>query len=233
MEALKIRVFGKLELCSSQKTVRSFPTRHVQELLLFLLLHPNQTNTRETLIDLLWPDCPLHKGRARLSTTLWQLGSIFQALSFTKGDFLQISRDTIVFDALIPIECDFAVFDSMMDQAKQSQLSIEQRQNLLCQACELYRGELGAGIYSEWCPVWREQFARRFLRAQEQLMALLMKQACWSRAIRLGQAILVEEPLLENIHRALMKCYVQIGQPSLAIAQYHILSKHLNVELGL
>lgn len=233
MELLRFSTFGRLTVVSSKKAVTSFPTRHAEELLLFLLLQPNISHLRETIIDILWPDVSLKKGRASLSTTLWQLGKLFGELAFSLEDFIQTTRLTIRFEPVVVFESDFQEFESLLTQAKKAQAEPQHYRELLKNACKLYRSEFGSGIYSDWCLVWREKYARKFLRAQGELMATYMQQLEWEEAIRIGQQILEGNPLREDIHRSLMLCLAEAGKHSQAIAQYHALSALLSHELSI
>lgn len=233
MVLLRFSTFGRLRIVSSEKTVSSFPTRHAEELLLYLLIHSSISHSRETLIDLLWPNTSLKKGRARLSTTLWQLGKLFSGLACSLEDFIQTTRTTIQFEPVVAFESDFQNFATLLNQARNARAEPENYQGLLKSACEQYTGELGSGIYSEWCLIWREKYARKFLRAQAELMAVHMQQMQWEEAIRVGQQILDENPLREDIHRSLMFCLAETGKHSQAIAQYQTLSTLLSQELSI
>ncbi len=229
MGTLFFRIFGKVQMQSSEATISSFPTRHAEELLLYLLLHPDIPHTREFLVDLLWPDIPLKKGRARLSTVLWQLRTLFDQMSCSIEDFMKVRRKTITLDTAIPIKSDSIEFTRCLQQARQRRDDdIEARKAMLKTACEQYRGELGTGIYGEWCLIFREKFARQYLQAQAGLMAIYMKQEAWQLAVEVGQSILADDPLREDIHRALMECYFKMDHYSLAIAQYQTLSELLD-----
>ena len=232
MELLRFSIFGRLRVVSSRMTLSSFPTRHAEELLLFLLVHPQIPHSRERLIDLLWPDTSLKKGRARLSTTLWQLGKFFNSFAFSLDDFIQTTRTSVQFKPVVSYESDFQDFESWLKQARSLHTESDTYQELLKMACEQYTGELGSGIYSEWCLNWREKYARRFLRAQGELMAIHMQRLQWEDAIQIGRQILEENPLREDIHRSLMVCLAETGRHSQAIAQYQTLSALLSQELS-
>ncbi|MFQ5420771.1 MAG: bacterial transcriptional activator domain-containing protein, partial [Anaerolineae bacterium] len=88
------------------------------------------------------------------------------------------------------------------------------------------------GIYADWCLVERERLARLRLRAMGQVMAACLHRQAFADALEWGQAILAEDPLREEVHRALMRCYQQLGQHGRAIAQFQQCAQLLQDELA-
>jgi DNA-binding SARP family transcriptional activator len=55
----------------------------------------------------------------------------------------------------------------------------------------------------------------------------------YSKAIRWGQRILLADPLREDVHRDLMRLFVQNGQRALAVRQYQRCQQILEAELSI
>jgi DNA-binding SARP family transcriptional activator len=62
-------------------------------------------------------------------------------------------------------------------------------------------------------------------------MAGLVRQERFQEAISAGQLILESDPLREEVHRALMRCYWRLGQRSAAAQQFQRCAKLLQAEL--
>jgi DNA-binding SARP family transcriptional activator len=227
---LQVRVFGKLRLQSGQCRVDNFPTRRAEELLAYLLIHQRARHSREKLVDTLWPDAALNNGRASLSTTLWRLRSVFERLEVPATDYLQANRDWVSLTPTAALESDHLSFERDVVAAERA-TDDETRQERLQQALALYRGVFCEGIYSEWCLRERERLERLYLRAQGQLMAGLMRQKRYDEAVGAGLAILDNDPLREEVHRALMRCYWKMGQRSAAAQQFQHCARLLQAEL--
>lgn len=96
---------------------------------------------------------------------------------------------------------------------------------------ELYKADLLEGFYDNWA-----------LRERERLRTLYLKSliyqyygfhgACES-AIAYGQQILDLDPLREEIHREMMRLYLENGQRTLSLRQYEICRSTLAEELGI
>jgi DNA-binding SARP family transcriptional activator len=227
---LQVRVFGKLRLQAGQCCVETFPTRRAEELLAYLLIHQRTRHSREKLVDTLWPDASLSNGRASLSTTLWRLRSVFERLEVPAAEYLQTNRDWVSLAPISALDSDYARFERQVVAADRA-TDDDQRQQCLRLAIELYRGPFCEGIYAEWCLRERERLERLYLRALGQFMAGLMHQALYEEAVSAGQAILENDPLREEVHRALMRCYWKLDQRAAAAQQFQRCARLLQAEL--
>jgi DNA-binding SARP family transcriptional activator len=227
---LQVRVFGKLRLQSGQCRVETFPTRRAEELLAYLLIHQRARHSREKLVDTLWPDAGISNGRASLSTTLWRLRGVFDRLQVPAADYLQTDRDWISLEPSTALSCDHSDFEQQMRAAERAS-GDEARQEQFLLAIELYRGSFCEGIYAEWCLRERERLERLYLRAQGQLMAGYMRQARYQEAIDAGKQVLENDPLREEVHRALMRCYWRLGRRTAAAQQFQRCARLLQQEL--
>jgi DNA-binding SARP family transcriptional activator len=229
-KVLQAFAFGNLKLQYDGLVVADFPTRHAEELLGFLLINQRVAHPREKLISLLWPDTELAKGRGRFSTALWQLRRLFGEMGVCSESYIQASRKSVCFDPEQHLQFDVTQFKQRLAQAELT-LDVVEREELLSSAVELSVGDLMDGIYSDWCLIERERLARLRLRAQGQLMASYVSRHAYQRAVEIGQMILSEDPLREEVHRALMHCYWQMGHRTQAIQQFHLCAVELMNEL--
>lgn len=230
MTSLQVHVFGKLRLQHGEARVEAFPTRRVEELLGYLVVRPHTRHTREKLIDTLWPDIPLRNGRASLSTALWRLRKVFDRLNLPATDFLITNRDWISFEPSDALILDLAQFNQLIDEAERIEDG-QKREMALRSAIKLYRGSFCEGIYAEWCLIERERIERSYLRAMGQLMAILMQCQRFEEAAKIGQNILQCDPLREEVHRAVMRCYWKLGRRSKAVGQFQLCARLLQAEL--
>lgn len=232
MVRLHIQMFGSLTISCLGKSVSTFPTRYVSELLSYLLLYPQKQHAREKLIAYLWPECDTRKGRARFSTTLWRLRCVFKDLHVAPGDFLSTSRDWISWRPTRPYTSDLSDFLDQISLAHAAQTN-PAREAALQKAIFVYTGDLCTGLYADWCLIERERLARTYLAALGELMEAALDRQAYQQAIELGQTILQEDPLREEIHRALIHCYGRSGQLTNAIRQFQLCTNLLQNELGI
>ena len=230
MDCLRVYAFGKLRMQFNSAELNAFPTRHVEELLGFLLLYPQQHHNREKLIEMLWPHAGRANVRARFSTVLWRLRRSLSSIGLAVDEHLEVSRQSICFRPPAGWSFDVRDFKATL-QGLRRQENDRERENALLDAVTHYQGELFDGLYTNWCLLERERLARLYLRAAGQLMGLLMRRQAYEEALTYGQAILDHDPLREEVHRALMYCYWQLGQFGYATAQYQTCAELLQDEL--
>ena len=231
MDRLRVNAFGKLRMQLNGSELNSFPTRHVEELLGYLLLHPNIHHNREKLIEMLWPHTVAANVKARFSTVLWRLRKSLDKFGLPSAECLEVNRQAVCFVPPTDMVFDVYEFQSALTCLREKQLNDESRQKALEKAVSVYHGELFDGLYTNWCLLERERLARHYLRAAGQLMLLLMRREEFEVALSYGQEILAQDPLREEVHRALMYCYWQTGQFAFASEQYQNCSQLLMSEL--
>jgi DNA-binding SARP family transcriptional activator len=229
VKPLRVYAFGKLEVQYDQQVVASFPTRHVEELLGYFLLKPNNRHSREKLMGILWPNSSLSKSRNRLNTVLWRLRTLFNKIGLPTENCFPATREWVSFSPQCPLHIDAEIFQQKINQAKK--VHGEEREQTLLEALNLYKGGLFEGIYSDWCLVERERLARLYLYAKGQIMAYCQQCGRFAEAAEWGQAILHDDPLREEVHRAIMRCYCQLGCYALAVKQFQLCTQLLEDEL--
>lgn len=227
---LQVHAFGKLQLRYGQQVIASFPTRHVEELLGYFLIHQDTCHSREKIIGILWPDSSASKSRGRLNTVLWRLRTLFHQFGSSVEDCFPATREWVRFSPQCPLYLDAVVFQQKLSQAEKAEG--DERERMLQEALALYRGDLFEGIYSDWCLIERERLARLCLRAKGQLMLYCQQRRRFAEAADWGQEILHDDPLREEVHRAVMHCYWQLGWFSLAVKQFRLCTQLLEDEMG-
>jgi DNA-binding SARP family transcriptional activator len=227
---LKVTGFGGLELSANGHTVQNYPTHHVQELLGYLVLNQDRQCERDELIELLWPHDISKNARSSLNTVLWRLRGVFRQMGLGARTLIHATRDHIIFAPKVSLEFDVASFEHLLDIAGSTGVE-SARQHALTAASSLYRGDLYPGVYADWCLIERERLARMHLRALGDLVGCYIGQFDFTIAVQTGQTILSIDPLREEVHRALIFCYGQLGQRSSAVAQFELCADLLMTEL--
>ena len=94
-----------------------------------------------------------------------------------------------------------------------------------------YRGDLLETVYSDWCLLWRESLRAQHTEAHEFLLAAAIARRDWAGGLRHGRALLALDPLLEHVHREIMRCHFHNGDRPLAMRQYALCEQLLREEL--
>jgi DNA-binding SARP family transcriptional activator len=241
METLRIHLFGPLRVYRTEKLVTDLPTHQAQRLLGYLLLYRSQVHFRSTLSSLFWGDSPEEQARKCLRTTLWRLRSFLEPDAMSKGTYLVVANDEICFSARDRCWLDVEEFEYRLARLPPIEAidtgarpTEHELIGNLAKAVELYQGDLLEGWHDEWLLYERERLQGMFLNALRLLMTCHHSQGSYETALRYGQRILRYDPLLEAVHREMMRLHCLAGNRALALRQYHlckeILAKELEIE---
>ena len=99
-------------------------------------------------------------------------------------------------------------------------------------AVGLVRGPFLAGTYDAWAEPLRERYQRRWLDLLRELADLYVRLDRLTEAVDAYRRILIEDPLREPVHQALMRVYAMQGRRDLVRRQYDRLANLLAEELG-
>lgn len=224
---LTAQLLGSFQLTYGTTAV-SLPSRATAKTLLaYLLLHQTQTHTRAQLADLLASDVSEEQARRVLSRALWH---IRQSLPIP---LLEREGERITLSPEIPLRLDVTEFSDLVNPHLLSPQLNDKAAAALQKAVSLYRGELLSEFYDDWLLLRRELLREKYLHA----LWLLSKwekengrfQSALHHLLQLSQA----DPLREEAHCEIMRCYLLLNRPNAAMRQYELCVHLLQTELQL
>jgi len=227
MAVLVLRILGGFEARRSSGEAAEIPIRKGQALLAFLALKPGEVIARSKLAGLLWGDCGDTQAQSSLRQTLTVLR---KALGPINDQVLRADRQSIGLDGA-GVEVDALSFQDLIASGTPADLET---------AVSLYRGDLLDGLelsdpgFQAWLEDERRRFHDLMAGALNALMAHKRADGARQDAVVLAQRLLTLDPLREDVHRALMVLYAELGQRQAALQQYQrcreLLASELNVE---
>jgi len=237
MDSLRVSLFGCVRIVRDQNPTDIKLMRSAQGLLAYLILFRQRTHQREVLAEVFWGNKDPDRSRCSLNTALWQLRNILEPSGIPHGTYLiNDHHDEIGFNGSSSFWLDVQVFDECINRVLQSRLQLPSDDDIqkLENAIALYRGELLEGFYDDWALREREHLRERYLAALAYLMLYYHRQADFVKSLDYGQKILELDPLREEIHRQMMKIYLEAGLRTQAVRQYEIckgaLARELHIE---
>ena len=232
MADLKLWLLGppKIEIEGAPLQV---DTRKATALLVYLAVN-GETQRRESLATLLWPESDNSHAKAALRRTL---SALRKALG---GEWVSADRDNISLEA------------PWLDTAEFRELSLrsadhDHRSDRHCERCErdlvraagLYRGDFLQGFsladspdYDDWEYFTGQEFQREYSDVLRRLVAIYRAASDNDKAIEYAHRLLALDTLNEGAHRELMALYALTDRRDLAIQQYRECVRILQEELG-
>jgi len=183
-----------------------------------------QPQSRDTLVDLLWPELDREHGRSALRSALSSL-TMSVASNWIDGDRATLTlRRTSVW-------CDASEFTRLLSEIEAHNhppdVGCEQCAALLKQAAALYAGDFMSGFslkdsinYDDWQMEQREWLRREFADVVRRLSVYHADLRQFGQAIKYAQRWVATDPLHEAAQRQLMRLYAANGERSEALRLY-------------
>lgn len=234
MDMLQITLFARLNIRRNGLEVAKLPAK-AEELLCYLLLHPNQPHTRGALACELWADAPAGRARKYLRQCLWQLQQTLELPQARHLPLLRLEQDWVALHPDAPIQVDAAQFEQAFAaiRDRRGEALDPSQAEAAQQAATLYHGVLLAGWYQTWCLVERERYESMFFAILEKLIDYCRAHCLFDQGVAYGMRLLHIDHTHERTHRQLMRLYQLAGDRSMALRQFEQCATALAQEFGL
>jgi DNA-binding SARP family transcriptional activator len=198
-----------------------------KELLYYLI--SNSPKTKEQIGLVFWPDASPSQLRISLRAALYHLR---RALG--ERGWILYEDGFYRFNRSMDHWYDVDAFEQNIESAEKLGGTLDEAAiEKLEEAVSLYRGDFLSDLSNdEWGTLRREELRNKYLRAVSMLGELLVKRSAYDRAIEVYRSLVSTDILMEEAHRALMRCYILMGERALALRQYQTLVEILQDELG-
>lgn len=237
MSFLRICLFGGFQIAHHPSVKADTKiTRSAQGLLAYLLLFRHRIHPREALAGLFWGDHSEERARSCLSTALWRVRRVLEPGSIPKGTYLLTTpTGEIGFNPESDYWLDVAVFEKKVSSVLAKPIQAMEVTDAIAveRSLELCEGELLEGFYDDWALRERERLRALYLKCLAHLMHYHKNQKAVEKSLNLGQRILHYDPLREEIHREMMRLFLEGGHRAMAIRQYQTCCQILKEELGI
>ena len=236
MSSLRIYLFGGFRF-----TLPSYVgpliqiTRSTKALLAYLVLFRHRIHPREVLAGTFWADHSEERARSCLSTALWRIRRLIEPEAIPRGTYLKVMQTGEVgFNQDSDHWIDLAVFEENACQAlsQPAEFLPDATARQLEGTIALVTGELLEGFYEDWALLERERIRSLYLKSLAHLLSYYKHHRDYDKGLACGHRILTQDPLREDIHREMIRLYLDIGQRGKAVRQFKTCCKLLGEELG-
>jgi DNA-binding SARP family transcriptional activator len=229
MSQLRLCLLGPPQIWVGHNPL-TFATRKALALLVYLATE-SDTQPRDKLLALLWPDSAARQGRGVLRTTLAYLRRAFDASAVNSAAYLLVEADTVAFN----FEADFDLDLCRVAEAMRSpQLA------LLELAAQGYRGDFLEGFslpdapaFDEWASLQREHWHRQMGGVFDRLSQLQAEARQFETGVATAARWVAHDPINETAHRRLMQLHALSGDRTAALQAFAACQTILKAELGI
>src|SRR3954454_18404231 len=227
---LRIRLLGGFAITAGDRVVPegAWRLRRGKSLVKLLALAPERHLHREQIAETLWPDRDPGSAANNLRQVIFVARRALDAADDGGSGYLTLRDDVLALGDEHPVEIDVDEFEAAADAAR------EQRTIEACRAAlDLYAGDLlPEDRYEEWASARRATLRESHLALLLELAELYAQAGDDPAAVDVLQRAVLEDPLHEPAHRALMRQFAAGGRQQQALEQYQQLRRALRRELA-
>jgi predicted ATPase/DNA-binding SARP family transcriptional activator/Tfp pilus assembly protein PilF len=216
--ALSLQVLGGFRLRDHGVPI-AVPSKRVQALLTYLVLHRGIPQSRAHLAALFWPDSTDAQARTNLRKLVLEARRTLPHAEHC----LRADGATLLWREDAPCAVDVVAFERAAIR-KAALAALEQ-------AAALYEGDLLPGCYDEWVLAERERLRQLYGTLLERLAVELEARQAYPAALRYALRLLDQDPLREETYRLLMRLHAIAGDRAAAVRVYHRCEATLRREL--
>jgi DNA-binding SARP family transcriptional activator len=223
---LTIVTLGCFEVWQHGRSIadREWSQRKAGELFRLLLVTPDQTLTRDQIIEALWPAKSVAQALPLLHRATSTLRRVLEPDLPDKfpSRYLEVDEGRVTLHVPIESRLDFAQFEQQV------------KDQLWPAALALYGGELfPADRYADWAAAPRERLTQLYVQVLLAQAQLDLEAAQFDRALELARRAIVIEPWHEQAVLIAMRASLAQNDRPGAARLYHTLEQTLRDDLGL
>ena len=229
---LSAHLLGSFRICINNVAVENRVKGRSASLLKYLLAHPRQSVSRDTLMELFWPETPCESARNSLNVALHGVRQTLRAVSELP---LILHQDgSYKFNPAVAVWLDAELFEEQAQngQRLESAGQLNAATSAYERAIHAYTGDFMADDpYADWAVYPRERLRILYLHSLDRLGEIYFAQQQYDACIQVGQWLLARDNCREDAHCRLMRCYSRQQHTALALRQYQLCVKALRAEL--
>jgi predicted ATPase/DNA-binding SARP family transcriptional activator len=222
-------LLGRFRAESHARSLERFRTQKTASLLAYLVLHADKPHSRESLIDLFWPDSTPEAGQTNLRVSLNSLRKQLEPPGFLANSLLIATRETVKI-AAHAIDTDVARFEIAVRAAQGAPDEADQC-TYWAEAISLYRGRLLPSLYDEWILRDQAHLETLYSTALRRIIGICERKGDVGTALEFALRAVASDPLNEDIHTDALRLYIAAGQPNAAVRHFRQLESTLREQI--
>lgn len=225
---LRIHALGQAQvwLNGEQITKKQWDSATTKELFFYLLAHPDGVR-KDRVLEVFWPEATPAKASSAFHSTNYRLRRALE-----DQDCILYKNGVYLINPELSYWYDVEAFQALIEEAENAE-SAEERASSYLKATKLYKGDYLEEFYSDWHYFQREELQRQYFEALTHLAEYYRENEQVEDALPLYEKIVAEDPYQEEIHRKIMRAYLESGQRAAAVKHYQELEAFLREDLDI
>lgn len=238
--SMNIYLFGNFSIAVNGAEINetNWKTKKIAGILKYLILHRGKMTSRESLMELFWPESDKKAASMSLRAALYELRKVLTLFGIPlegKDSLIYEKSSGLVVPASGMFSVDVNTFLSLNSELKRlpSPKSEIQRTDILEKMVSIYRGNLLEDEpYEDWAFFEREKLKSIYLEAALELTAIYIERKDSGKTEEILLKTLALDPYNEQACLFLLKLYISTNQRGRALKLYADFEKYLKKELN-
>ncbi|WP_297423518.1 response regulator [Clostridium sp.] len=212
----KILCFGDFEVHGNTGIIK-WPTRKVEEMLAYFVIHRGSNIGRWELGEILWPERDPEKIKTNLHTTLFRLRKTIKENNLPIEILSKTAGNGIYRCELYGVHCDLIEFEnSKLENTNINKSNINEFEKIY----SLYKEDLFLKKDYEWCENEKEYLKRKYINMLKSIASFYIEKGVYKKATDKLVIMKRKLPFDEEIHQMILRVYGKQKNRALLI-QYH------------
>ncbi len=193
-----------------------------QSVFMHLVSHRGKPIPRDVLMDTFWSDAPPEAARHSLHQAIYALRKILGRRD-RLTEYIRFENECYSLDEAVVTWVDFEEFERYLREGRRLDAADQVPGALAAYgvAENLYRGDfLESEIYEAWTDCLRRHLRHEYVDMAHRMSELYYRQGAIGNAIATCERLLLSDEADEAAHGHLIRCYIHLDQPHLAVRQY-------------
>jgi LuxR family transcriptional regulator, maltose regulon positive regulatory protein len=224
--SLTVRAFGQVEIRRDGELIepKAWQSATAREIFLYLIDRPEGAS-RDDMFLAFWPESSVARATSSFHTTMHRMRQVIGKDSVRhEGDRYRLAEPSIV-------DYDVRRFEDLVARSRTT-ADASEAMNALEEALTLVNGAYMAGADHTWVTERAESLMQTAIDSGMRLAALKRASGDPAGAAMAFRRVVDLDPLREDVHRALIKAYVEAGDRARALKHFERLVDTLERELG-
>lgn len=233
---------GGFSICVNGQEIPDLSTIKAKALLAYILVEGSKPLSRSVLAALFWPDVPEQTALHNLRQALVLINKVIQQPP-NGVEIFETSREWISLKQETRLEIDARDFTKRLESLFAKVNGPPERGfpiHFLNRTLEQFKGEFLAFFslpdsdqFDYWLTLMRESINKLAIHGFSWKQQYHENRCEWNSAYLMAQNILKLAPWDEQVHARAIRCLLELGQTSTAIAHYQSTINYLKRELGI
>lgn len=219
-----VQMFGGFHMTINDITISdsSSQAKKPWSILEYLITFHNREIASSELIDLIWSARESSNPGGALKTLVFRSRKLLEPFGVPTHQLIIQKSGSYAWNPEVQLIVDTDRFEDLCRRSKDSDLSDDQRLELLMEAIDLYKGDfLPKSSWEAWALPISTFYHSMYLQAAHTAIDLLLSEADWTRIIGLCQRALTIEPFDEDFHYFLIYSLYNNQEQNQALEHYH------------